>query len=90
MTATNELLSCPFCGGEAEYRHVSGIRHPWSGVQADALAITVNCIRCGATIPSDMRQEQVTDAWNRRVDNGKCHECDEPLEARLWRCDGYH
>jgi Lar family restriction alleviation protein len=63
-----ELRPCPFCGGEAEYRHVSGIRHPWSGVQADALAITVNCIRCGATIPSGMSQERVTAAWNRRAD----------------------
>ena len=63
-----ELKSCPFCGGEAEYLYVGGIRHPWSGVQANALAITVNCIRCGATIPSGMSQERVTDAWNRRAD----------------------
>ena len=73
----SDLKPCPFCGGEAEYRYVSGIRHPWSGVQADALAITVNCIRCGATIPSGMSQERVTDAWNRRAVPPTATETDE-------------
>jgi Lar family restriction alleviation protein len=63
---TDKLRPCPFCGGEAEYRHVGGVRHPWSGVQLNALAITVNCTSCGATIPSDMYKERVTAAWNRR------------------------
>lgn len=65
-SATEELKPCPFCGGKAEFRHVSGIRHPWSGVQANALAVTINCTRCGATLPSSMSQERVTAAWNRR------------------------
>ena len=63
---SDELRPCPFCGGEAEYRHVGGIRHPWSDVQLGALAITVNCTRCGATIPSGTVQSTVADAWNRR------------------------
>lgn len=61
-----ELLPCPFCAGDAEYLHVGGIRHPWSGVQADALAITVCCAKCGATIPSGTVQEEVAGRWNRR------------------------
>ena len=66
MTVT-ELKPCPLCGGEAEYLHVSGIRHPWSGVQADALAMTVHCTRCGCTIPSDINQGRITELWNRRA-----------------------
>lgn len=61
------LKPCPLCGGKAEYLHVGGIRHPWSGVQADALAVTVQCPRCGCTIPSDRDQGVVTKLWNRRA-----------------------
>lgn len=61
-----DLLPCPFCGGDVDYEYTSGIRAPWSDVQADAMGITVVCTRCGATIPSGMSQEGVTERWNRR------------------------
>lgn len=63
------LKPCPFCGGEAEFMYVSGLRHPWSGVQADALAVTVCCVRCGGTIPSKLSTKSAIDAWNRRADH---------------------
>ena len=66
MTST-ELKPCPFCGGKAFYLNVGCIRHPWSGVGADAEAVTVCCDGCGATVPSDMYKDRVTYAWNRRA-----------------------
>ena len=64
-----DLLPCPLCGGDAEYMHVTGVRAPWSRVQADALAVTVVCTECGCTIPSSMSEGRATESWNRRADS---------------------
>ena len=81
-----ELKPCPFCGGEAEFRIVSGEEYK---------ALAVVCSDCGATgkkIESrliaymrprprigektrldhviDLYGEDASEAWNRRVENG--------------------
>lgn len=61
----NELLSCPFCGGEAEYVCINGVAY-------------VRCkrfIRCGAKGPTQpigddfVAKDIAIKAWNRRADN---------------------
>lgn len=64
---SDELLSCPFCGGEAVWVTTQGIRSPWSMVCLDALGTSVQCGKCGGTIPSGMDLGEVRERWNRRA-----------------------
>lgn len=64
---TDELLPCPLCGGDAEWVTTQGVRSPWSMVMLDALGTSVQCTRCGCTVPSKMSLDDARDAWNARA-----------------------
>lgn len=68
MSDEIKLERCPFCGGAAEWVTTQGVRAPWSMVCLDALGTSVQCRKCGCTVPSGMDLEEVRDRWNRRVD----------------------
>ena len=50
-----ELLKCPFCGGEAELH--SGLLTNW-----------VLCLQCGVETRAKLNKQEAIAAWNRRVD----------------------
>lgn len=51
-----ELLSCPFCGGEAELRRGSSTT-PY-----------IRCKKCGGRTKSSYDSAKLIAAWNRRCD----------------------
>jgi Lar family restriction alleviation protein len=50
---TDQLLPCPFCGGEAEFRDTSST---W-----------VRCEDCGAEIQCQIEKKDAARLWNRRA-----------------------
>ena len=50
-----ELKPCPFCGASAELKHY------------DIGVYCVTCSRCFASMGGYPKEEQVVEAWNRRV-----------------------
>ena len=62
-----DLKSCPFCGGEADYRTENFGARVW-----------VQCLECGAStsrydtnliVDDKGRKELATEAWNKRTYN---------------------
>jgi Lar family restriction alleviation protein len=79
---SEQLLPCPFCGGEAEF-YIDG--HGYSGVY---------CQVCGATsgeigISTDDKYKLLADAWNTRAPETELRDalklCVEALEINLCR-----
>lgn len=64
---SDELKPCPLCGGDAEWVTTQGIRSPWSMVMLDALGTSVQCSKCGCTVPSAMDFDDAKERWNRRA-----------------------
>lgn len=77
-----KLLSCPFCGGEAELATINNLGH-------DIIGVVVRCKNChsegssfeyGYMSPEETEQtEKAITAWNKRSDkipvgNGKDYE----------------
>lgn len=56
----SELKPCPFCGGEARVNAYGFNQY------------SVECKICWAETPRKSGIENAIEAWNRRVDNGKC------------------
>lgn len=54
MTATDELLPCPFCGGEAHI--ITAVGESW-----------VLCEKCRATTEMHASKQLAIAAWNRRA-----------------------
>ena len=59
----NELKPCPFCGGEAKTIISEG-----GDYTEDLYWIVCKC--CEAETSTYYTDEDATEAWNRRVDNG--------------------
>ncbi len=65
MNQKIELKPCPFCGGEAAYKELSGGSH-----------IMVKCAECGIGTEAFRNHiyycaaDKVAEVWNRRADNG--------------------
>lgn len=62
MTATDELLPCPFCGSNWT-RTSAGI---YAGPRQ--LSVTIACRECGASVWGFTTNEAIA-AWNRRADH---------------------
>jgi Lar family restriction alleviation protein len=55
----NDLLPCPFCGGERAYAaHQRPLR---------ILYHKVKCRDCGANLPLSLSKERAIEAWNTRI-----------------------
>ena len=59
----NDLKSCPFCNGEAEYANVG---HKGTD---DFIEPYVFCKNCGVLTKWYKTKEEARDAWNRRATN---------------------
>lgn len=57
---TYDLLLCPFCGGEAEFRDGSSTK-PY-----------IRCKSCGCRTGSSSNADRLKEAWNRRAER-TCH-----------------
>lgn len=63
----SKLKKCPFCGGEAEkFKDVSFVAE--TGEKLGVIKWFVWCTECSALVSGSTEQE-VSDQWNRRVDN---------------------
>ena len=58
LEAEEELLACPFCGGEAEVV----VTHPVS-----TEGVYVHCKECGAFVTAFHTEADAIAAWNRRA-----------------------
>ena len=61
--SNKELLSCPFCGGEAFL------------FEESEYCIYVECEDCKIATPAYDSEAEAIDAWNTRVDVAKTNEC---------------
>ena len=64
MTATDELLPCPFCGGTARIRHLTT-----AGVPTHSM---VECTKCHIKTDYyvyEFGERNVAKIWNRRVES---------------------
>jgi Lar family restriction alleviation protein len=62
-----ELKPCPFCGGEAKnekhnMRVDEGLTRLW---------YMARCQKCDAIVFSNKSEQEATDKWNRRAEDGK-------------------
>ena len=64
-----ELLKCPFCGGEAKLH--SGLLNNW-----------VLCLQCGVETKAKLNKQDAIVAWNRRTQNIGKKECCEHNEEQ--------
>lgn len=69
MTATDELLPCPFCGGDAELRY-----HPKCICDPKCMAWEIGCSSCDARVGNTIyaigkTKDDAIAAWNRRADH---------------------
>ena len=70
-----ELLRCPFCGGEAEIE-----QHTFMGYSH---TYGVTCLNCrGQTRQFYATEQEAIDAWNRRTQNIGKKECCEQGEEQ--------
>ena len=69
---TYELLPCPHCGGEAEFRDGSSTK-PY-----------IRCKSCGCRTWGSHAYDKLVAAWNRRADR-TCHYIYDK-EICAWRC----
>lgn len=82
---SEELKSCPFCGGEMEPA-VMCYQHPYDQSYMDWLkangilppimtgfnsGYVVRCYHCGAESAERSTKERAAEMWNRRVNDGK-------------------
>ena len=90
MKDNNELLPCPFCGGEAKTwntPHVGGLH---DCVVLDAFGVAVECSKCGITTRGYFQESEAIEAWNTRAErtcnmrflwddyeDGLCFDCSE-------------
>ncbi len=58
----NDLLPCPFCGGEASFSQGNIIRESISTPHE-----YVECLDCAACSHMALTQEEVANLWNKRV-----------------------
>lgn len=74
---TYDLLPCPFCGGEAEFRDGSSTK-PY-----------IRCKSCGCRTWGSYAYDNLVAAWNRRAER-TCHvdltESNEPANINTWEC----
>ena len=68
-----ELKPCPFCSGEAKFRHIG------KGSNKHELGVLIRCTNCGASTEIfyplgwtsyKARKQNVIEKWNRRENNG--------------------
>ena len=66
----NELLPCPFCGGEATPVYCENDNRYTSNLLYLSKCGTIKCKRCGLMLPKIYsRTSKAMKAWNRRVVN---------------------
>jgi len=64
---TDELKSCPFCGGEAEHKMYLWGNHSETG--EPIWCYYIFCIRCDSMTDNIFRTKQeAIEAWNRRIE----------------------
>ena len=66
MTATDELLPCPFCGGEARVRHLTT-----AGVRTHSMVECTNCHVKTDYYVHEFGERNVAKIWNRRIDHDR-------------------
>lgn len=67
MSAIDELLPCPFCGGRADYWHTPHVGGLHNCAVLDACGIAIECTKCHATTIGYMSEDWAIAAWNRRA-----------------------
>lgn len=72
---SNELKSCPFCGGEAEVYEYEAEHNIYDGHTLGYVDTVYYikygcaCHECGSMIAEKTSKQKVIEAWNRRIDN---------------------
>lgn len=56
-----ELNKCPFCGGKADIKKITGFSHT-------VIAAYMYCKECGASTQTYGSNEVAKKAWNRRIE----------------------
>jgi len=74
MTVEN-ILPCPFCGGEAVFEMIPAHKHTFSGMPSVGDTWTIECSDCPAGFCGETKDE-ITALWNAR----HCYGC---VEARV-------
>lgn len=66
-----ELKPCPFCGGEAEEKHMKRKKlFARFTFPHTTYFVYIRCKLCGATTTVKWTRENAIEAWNRRVGDG--------------------
>ena len=71
---SEELLKCPFCGGEAS---VCEVETKFDGKRLSGF--TVACEECGTCTPMSDDEQKVTTCWNNRVPTERENELEKML-----------
>lgn len=72
----NDLLSCPFCGGNASVYEVE--------TEIDGkffTGFTVACDKCGVSTSASENEQKVIDCWNNRIPSERENELEKLLAA---------
>lgn len=68
--APDDLLPCPFCGGEAFAYDIEPHKHVFVDFPDYPGGGFVECVCCGACVSGDSKEKAI-DTWNRRAYNGR-------------------